>query len=88
MWQKVYLTVLAEHRRDGTVLPRAFYWVDGQKYEIDRVRDAKPCAATKAGGHGIRYAVAINGRERYLFREGDRWFVEYDGPAFDGDGGA
>lgn len=81
MWSKVYLTVLAEHRQDGTVLPRVLYWADGQKFEIDRVKDAKPRAATKAGGHGMRYTAVINGQERYLFREGDRWFVEYKGPA-------
>ncbi len=87
MWSKVYLTVLAEHRLDGTVLPRALYWADGRKYEIDRVKDFKPCAAKMTGGHGFRYTAMIGGRERYLFREGDRWFVECEGPEIsDGEG--
>lgn len=81
MWSKVYLTVLAEHRHDGTVLPRALYWADGRKYEIDRVKDARPCAATNVGGHGIRYTAVIGGQERFLFREGDRWFIEYESAA-------
>lgn len=81
MWHRVYLTVLAEHQADGAVFPRALYWIDGRKFEIDRIRDAKPRAAMKAGGHGIRYTVMIGGQERHLFREGDRWFVEYDGPS-------
>ena len=81
MWNKIYLTVFAEHREDGTVLPRALCWVSGRKYEIDRVRDAKPRAAMKTGGHGIRYTIVVGGRERYLFREGDRWFVECEGQA-------
>ena len=72
MWQRVYIDVLAEFREDGTVLPRRMTWVDDRQYEIDRVSEVKPCAAMKAGGHGIRYAVSILGRTRYLFREGDR----------------
>ena len=83
MWRKIYLTVLAEHQRDGTVLPRALYWIDGRKYDIDRIKEAKPRAATRTGGHGIRYALVIGGCERYLFREGDRWFVECGEPALD-----
>ncbi len=79
MWSKVYLTVLAEHRRDGTVLPRTLYWADGRRYEIDRVKDARPCAAPNVGGHGIRYTAVISGQERHLFREGDRWFIEHEG---------
>jgi len=80
MWRREYITVFAEHRPDGTIIPRRFTWSDGSKYKIDRVEEIKPCAARKAGGHGIRYTVAIKGHTRYLFREADRWFVEYDDP--------
>ena len=79
MWQRVYINVLAEHREDGTVLPRCFTWVDDHMYEIDRVSAIKPAAAMKAGGHGTRYTVSIHGQTRYLFREGDRWFIEFEG---------
>lgn len=80
MWRKVYIIVLAEHHSDGTVWPRVMLWTDGREYAIDRIIDSKPCAATKAGGHGIRYAVMIRGHLRYLYREEDKWFVEYEGP--------
>ena len=30
----------------------------------------------KVGGGGIRYTVQIRGKESFLFREGDKWFVE------------
>ncbi|WP_330601097.1 hypothetical protein [Caproicibacter fermentans] len=45
-------------------------------YEIDRVLDVRPAASLKAGGAGIRYTCRIQGREKYLWREQDRWFVE------------
>ena len=80
MWQRVYIDVLAEFREDGTVLPRQMTWVDDRKYEIDRVTAIKHAAAMKAGGHGIRYTVSILGQARYLYREGDRWFIEHEGP--------
>lgn len=80
MWQRVYIDVLTEHLKDGMVLPRRMTWVDDRQYEIDRVLAIKPCAAMKAGGHGIRYTVSILGRTRYLFREDDRFFVEHEGP--------
>ena len=86
MWQRVYIDVLAEHREDGTVIPRCMTWVDDRKYEIDRVSQMIPLAAMKAGGHGIRYTVSIRGQTRHLYRDGDRWFVEHDGPIRKADG--
>lgn len=38
----IYVNVFAERHTDGSVWPRA----------INRVKDSKPCAAMKAGGHG------------------------------------
>jgi len=43
---------------------------------VDRVLDVRPAASLKAGGAGTRYTVRIRGRQTYLFREEDRWFVE------------
>lgn len=79
--------MLAEHHTDGTVWPRVLLWTDGREIVIDRIVDSKPCAAMKAGGHGMRYAVMIQGHLRYIFREDDKWFVEHnDTKQRDGDG--
>ena len=56
--------------------PLILYWEDGAAYEIQRVLDVRPAASLKAGGAGIRYTCLISGREKYLFFEEDRWFVE------------
>lgn len=76
-YRKVYVDVFALMRRDGVLLPKGFIWEDGSKHKIDRVLHAVPAASTKVGGRGIRYAVVINGMERYLYREeNDKWFME------------
>ena len=33
-------------------------------------------SSNKVGGGGIRYTVQIHGQEKYLFCEGNKWFVE------------
>lgn len=82
---KVYVQVAAVFTAEGNLLPRSFVWEDGQRYKIERVLDCKPAAAPRAGGHGDRYTVRIDGKERYLYFERSaepsgntlgRWFVE------------
>ncbi len=75
-YRKVYVDVFAIMQKDGTVLPRRFLWEDGATYRIDRVLHMVPAASTKVGGRGIRYTVMIEGQEKYLFREEDKWFME------------
>ena len=75
-YRKVYVDVTVLMRKDGTLLPKSFRWEDGEKYPIDRVLHITPAASLKVGGRGTRYTVKINGMERYMFREEDRWFVE------------
>lgn len=74
---KVYVSVMAEFREDGVILPRRLKWEDGRVFQIDRVRDIRPAASLKTGGGGLRYLCVIGGRETFLFLEGGKsWFVE------------
>lgn len=75
-YRKVYVDVYALMLRDGTVKPRRFQWEDGAIYQIDRILHITPAASTKVGGRGIRYTVMIEGQEKYVFREDDKWFME------------
>ena len=75
-YRKVYVDVYAVMLRDGTVKPRRFLWEDGATYQIDRILHITPAASTKVGGRGIRYTVMIEGQEKYIFREDDKWFME------------
>ncbi len=83
--KKVYVSVAATFRDDGTIMPTEITWEDGRKYTVDRVLDIRQAAAMKAGGQGDRYTIRINGKQSYLFFERStnltgnnlgRWFVE------------
>lgn len=73
---KRYVDVIARFYEDGRLVPLAIWWTDGEKYEIDRVLDVRPAASLKAGGAGMRYTCRIQGHEKYLWLEENRWFVE------------
>ena len=73
---KKYVEVTAKFDVDGTVFPLEIQWEDGAKFEIDRILDVRQAASLKAGGTGIRYTCRIRGREKYLWLEETRWFIE------------
>ena len=74
--RKVYVTVDAEHKPDGSCRPKTITLANNEAYEIDRVIQVCPCAS-EVGGRGIRYTVRIGRRETHLFDERNgRWFVE------------
>nr|WP_312060025.1 hypothetical protein [Anaerotignum sp.] len=58
------------------MIPKSLRWDDGTIYEIDKILDERRAASLKAGGQGIRYLCRIYGKERYLFYEKPKWFVE------------
>ncbi len=73
---KKYIKVSAIFDCDGNLLPEYIYWDDERKYSIDKISDVRYAASLKAGGAGIRYTCTILGKQRYLFFEGNRWFVD------------
>lgn len=77
---KVYVTVVAEFSQEGMLLPKSFVWEDGRKYQIDRVKDQRRAASTKAGGVGERYTCVVEGKEVFLYYEDNNmWFMERAG---------
>jgi hypothetical protein len=73
---KEYVDVVTYHRKDGQIKPLYIVWNNGVKYEIDKVVQITRAASLRAGGTGIRYTCMIQGSQRYLFLEEDRWFIE------------
>ncbi len=73
---KIYVRVKSETDTDGNVVPTHIIWQDDRVFAIDRVLDVCRRASTKAGGLGLRYTVRICGKQRYLFYENPKWFVE------------
>ena len=73
---KVYVDVLEDRLKDGTILPRAITWEDGATYTIDQIMDRRKAASLKCGGAGLRYQVRIGETITYMWLEEDRWFVK------------
>ncbi|MBO6054949.1 MAG: hypothetical protein J6P31_05455 [Oscillospiraceae bacterium] len=74
--RKVYVTVNAEHRTDGSCRPKSIRMANAGEYEIDKVISVDP-SASLTGGRGIRYTVRIGRDEANLYDEQNgRWFVE------------
>jgi hypothetical protein len=75
-YKKVYVTMELLVRTDGSMRPQNMIWENGASYPIDRILHITPAASLKVGGRGIRYTVIIAQKERHLFYEDGRWFVE------------
>ena len=74
--RKAYVSVNVDVDKEGVALPRLIRWDNGQVFNIDQILYKCRAASKKVGGGGIRYTVLIRGRESFLFREGENWFVE------------
>lgn len=75
-YRKAYVAVDVLFDVNGKMIPRSITWEDGRVYDIDRITDVRRAASLKAGGQGIRYTCRIRGKEKYLFYDTDKWFVE------------
>ena len=75
-FEKIYVGVELKVSPDGSVRPVSILWEDGEVYNVDRLKKRIPASSLKVGGRGMRYTVVMQGRERYLFEENGRWFVE------------
>ena len=75
-YARTFVNVVVEHQSDGKKTPMQIRFDDGRRFAIDKVTERRRAAATKVGGTGIRYTIWIRGKERKLFEDDDRWFVE------------
>ena len=71
---KKYVAVHATHYGDGRCFPTAMQ-VDGEAYLIEGISEIQKVSAEHNLGAEERFIVRIHGKERPLFREGQRWFV-------------
>ena len=71
---KKYVAVHVTHYGDGSCFPTAMQ-VDGEAYLIESISEIQSVAAEHNLGAEERFIVRIHGKERPLFREGQRWFV-------------
>lgn len=77
MTAKVYVDVLAVFSRDGELIPTAFVWEDGHRYEIDKISKPERCTKQKDGDVGYRYTCQVSGKICHLtYEENYKWFME------------
>mgnify|MGYP000043517348 CR=1 FL=1 len=77
--RKQYVAVNLDVDEEGEFHPRMIFWRNGRSFKIDRMTYKCRASSCKVGGGGIRYTIVIRGEEKYLFHEGNRWFVEAKG---------
>ncbi|MFI3326117.1 MAG: hypothetical protein R3Y35_08065 [Clostridia bacterium] len=75
-YKKIYVDVILKNDIDGNLIPLKIIWEDGEVYLIDRLLAVCKASSLKVGGCGTRYSVRIYGKEKYLFHEEDKWFME------------
>ena len=73
---KVFLCVRCSCSPEGDVEPTSFVWINGRRYDVDRVLDRRRAPSLLVGGKGVRYTCRVMDRTLYLFRDGDRWYAE------------
>ena len=74
--KKRYVPVIVRFGADGRLRPQIIEFDEEHKYAIEKVLDVRRAACQSVGGVGDRYTVLIDGQERYLWFERDRFFVE------------
>ena len=73
--QKYYVTVEHIEDTDGIIIPTRILWNDGRRWEIKKVLHT--CISSHNEFEGIRYTIKIGRAEKYLYRDGQRWYVDY-----------
>ena len=74
--RKAYVSVNLDVDKEGDFYPRLIRRDNGLVFQIDQILYKCRASSKKVGGGGIRYTVMIKGKETFLFREGEKWFVE------------
>ena len=76
---KKYINVVTLVDKEGKLTPLILVWDNGIKYKIDKILEIRN-GVSATGGCGILYRCRIMNRERKLFYERNRWFVESEKP--------
>lgn len=74
--RKQYVEVVACHGIDGSVSPQTITIVGGKTYQIESASQPKENFDSLLDMDAIRYRVRIHGKDTFLYRSRERWFVE------------
>ena len=74
--EKRYVPVVVRFDAEGQLRPLEIEFDEEHRYAVERVLDVCRAACQTVGGVGVRYTVRVQGQERYLWLEKNRFFVE------------
>ena len=74
--RRVYVTVNCDHMADGQSIPRNIKWDESRSSDIRKVLYV--CTSPREF-EGIRYTILVGSSEKYLYKVGDKWYVELQG---------
>ena len=78
--ERIFVKVDYQVLAGGAIRPIRIYWHDGRTWEIKKTLHS---CASEDSFKGIRYTVLIGSAEKYLYRIGDKWYVESVQPEVD-----
>ncbi|MBP0968699.1 MAG: hypothetical protein J5744_00980 [Oscillospiraceae bacterium] len=70
-----YVTVTALHYIGGACCPQVIALPSGPAVMIEDVKKVQKLSGKDNDGAEERYLVNLKGKERYLYRKGQRWFI-------------
>ncbi|MBQ8996264.1 MAG: hypothetical protein IJ091_10665 [Oscillospiraceae bacterium] len=80
--RRKYVTVTAIHYINGLCCPQVLETEAGA-FLLEDVKKIQKLSSKNEYGADERYLVKLNGQDRYLYREGDRWFIIPDKKDFE-----
>jgi len=71
--RKFEVKVECAKTHSGDMVPSTIYWRDGRNWAIDKVLHISSSSPSDPGE--LRYTVLIGGKEKYIYKKGDIWYV-------------
>lgn len=75
---KKAIEVIAKHKTNGAVVPIKIIWEDGRTFDIVRIKDIRRSYSRETGAGGIRYRCIIENKEKDLYFDDFKWFIEIE----------
>ena len=70
---RLYVTVNCDQTAGGQSIPKLIKWDESRTSTIRRVLYS---CTSPTEFEGIRYTILIGSAEKYLYKVGDKWYVE------------
>ena len=71
----VYVTVTAMHYMGGVCCPQVIELSTGAAVMIEDIKKVQKLSGKDNDGAEERYLINLKGKEKYLYRRGQRWYI-------------